>query len=119
MILHGREVRLAYTVGAMQDISRLCPDNDIRRIGEIFPADETSPLDLGIVVKFVSILSYWGEEKRRWEEPGYERKPFTVEELNTFPGRTINELLMLGLKTMNEDSEQTVETEPERSSKKE
>lgn len=118
MKLHGREVMMAYTVGAMQDIAQMCPDKDIRKIGDLFSADDDMPFDFGAVIKLVSILSYWGEEKHRWENPGYERRPFTEDELKTLMPDQIQTLLTSAMSVMRGDSEQTIETEPEKNPKK-
>lgn len=118
MKLHDREVRMAFNVGAMQDISRLCPDNDIRRISELFDGDESRPFDFGLVVKFASILSYWGEKQYAYEHPGYEPRPFTTEELNLLMPADVQALFTEAMSVMGGDSRQTVETEPEKNPKK-
>ena len=118
MELHGREVRMAYTVGAMQDIAQMCPDKDIRKIGEMFSTDDDAPFDFGAMIKLVSILSYWGEEKHRWENPGYERRPFTEEELRTLMPDQVQTLMRGAMGVMHGDSEQSVEAEPEKNPKK-
>ena len=119
MKLHDREVKMAFNVGAMQDISRLCPDNDIRKIDTVFDFDDESrPFDFGLVVRFAAILSSWGEKQYAYEHPGYEPRPFTTEELNLLQPADINELFAEAMRVMRGDSQQTVETEPERNPKK-
>lgn len=117
MELHGREVRLAFTTGAMQDIAQLCPGKDIRRLAEVFSADEDAPIDMGVIVKFAAILSEWGEEAYQWENPGYTPKPFSERELLAAKPAFLRDLFEEVMRVMREDGETTVETEPDKSPK--
>ena len=119
MILHNREVRMAFNVGAMQDIAQLCPDKDIRKISDLFDGDESKPFDFGLVVKLASILSYWGEKQYAYNNPGYEPQPFAEEELNLMMPADIRALFSEAMTVMAGDGKQTVETEPEKNPKKE
>jgi len=113
MIVHGREIHLAFTAGAMDELAKLCPGGNIRRMGELFDVeDENKPLDMGLLVKMIAILSDWGEKKMRYETPGYERRPFTVEELGVCDVQTIRDIFTVAMAQIHADSAQTVETEP-------
>lgn len=64
MNIHGKEINFALTIGASIEIAKLCPDGDLRRIGEVVGGDnyiktvETS-------MKMMKIMSdaYVGIEK--------------------------------------------------------
>lgn len=112
MVLHDREVRMAFPVGAMQDVAKLCPDNDIRKIGELFDlSDESKAFDFALVVKLASILSYWGEEQYAFYHAGYEARPFTEHELNLLSVEDINALFSEVMNAMTEGNKTTVQTE--------
>lgn len=118
MILHDREVRMAFTVGAMQAVAQLCPEKDIRRISEIFNTDnEAEAFDLGLVVKLGAILSYWGEEQWAWNHPGYEAHPFTEHELMMLMPDEIMTLFAEAMNVMTRDNTREVEAEPEKGKK--
>lgn len=111
MVLHDREVRMAFPVGAMQDISALCPDGDIRRMMELFDISN-KPMDFAVVIKMVAILSYWGEEQYAFFHPGHEPRPFTEKELKLLSVAEVQQLFVDAVSTINGDSKREIETEP-------
>lgn len=111
MILHDREVRMAFPVGAMQDISELCPGRDIRRIAEIFNIDDEGMFDFGVVVKLAAILSYWGEEQYAFFHKGYEANPLTEHELMLCTADEIRNLFVGVMDAINFGNKTEIETE--------
>ena len=111
MILHDREVHMAFPIGAMQDVAKLCPNRDIRRIAELFHLDDESAFDFGLAVKLAAILSYWGEEQFAYFHKGYEANPFTEHELNLLSPDEIKEIFDVVVKTITNGNKREVETE--------
>lgn len=112
MILHDRQVRMAFPVGAMQDVAKLCPNRDIRRISELFNLDDEAGFDFGLAVKLAAILSYWGEEQYAFFHKGYEAQPFTEHELNLLSTDEIRDLFMEVMNAITNGNKTEVETEP-------
>ena len=112
MELHNRFLRFAFTVVAMQDVAQLCPNKDIRRLAEVFEVDADKPLDYGVIAKFAAALSYWGEQKERWENPGYKPNPFTEEELLALSPAEIRGVFEEMTKAIRQDNAVSVEAEP-------
>lgn len=55
MIVHGKNIGFALTVGASIELSRMCPNHDITRIGEVFGDNYLSNMEN--IVKFIMIMS--------------------------------------------------------------
>lgn len=112
MVLHGREVKMAFPVGAMQDVAEICPNKDIRRMAELFDmTDDSKPIDFGTIIKIASVLSYWGEEQYAFFHPDYEARPFTEHELKMLSSAEIQALFVEAVSTITNDSARTIETE--------
>lgn len=73
--IQGTTYPLEMTVQAFAEISDLCPGRDFKRIDEI----RTWPMGdlLRVSAKILAILSNAAEEKRAFEEPGYEKSPLS------------------------------------------
>lgn len=107
MKIHGREVGFMLTVGASAEIAKLCPSNDISRLGELFGDDYVASID--IVSKIVVALNKGFEMAKSFEEQGYQPKPLTHEELMTLTTPQLMELQREAMAAFKTDSEGTVE----------
>ena len=112
MQVHGREVGFRFTVGASARISDLCPDGDITRLGEVLEGQygQVTRDTAAIMVA----LSEGYEQARSFEVPGHEPDPLTVDELFSLRPSEFNALQQAALAAWTEDSEPTVEVEPEK-----
>lgn len=109
--LFGREYGFLYSVGAEQEIARLCPGEDLKRIREILVGSTAETIEKR--VQILCILSRWHEKARELEEgAGYEPKPLTSEELLLLPNVRFQELHSEALQAMLRDQGRTVEAEP-------
>ena len=109
--LFGREYGFLYSVGAEQEIARLCPGEDLKRMREILAG--TTAETIGAGVEMLCILSRWHEKARALEEgAGYEPKPLTSEELLLLPKVRFKELQGEALQAVLRDNGRTVEAEP-------
>ena len=109
--LFGREYGFLYSVGAEQEIARLCPGEDLRRMREILAGATAETIGAG--VEILCILSRWHEKARALEEGDrYEPQPLTREELLLLPKVRFKELQGEALRAMLRDNGRTVEAEP-------
>jgi len=116
MVIHGREVHFALTVGATRTISRLCPENDIKNIGLIFEAKNTDKI-IDTIAELSAAMSEGYEKQQKYKDPNYKPNPLTQDEVLTL---TIQELTALQEELMKEigvGMEVSVEAEPEKGGK--
>ncbi len=112
MQVYGREVGFRFTVGASAQISDLCPEGDIQRLGELLDGayGQVSRDTAAIIVA----LSEGDEQARRFEDPGYKPRPLTVEEVMSLRPAEFMELQKAAMAAWAADKETTVEVEPEK-----
>ena len=105
-----KEYGFLFSVGAEQELARLCPGGDLARLGELLTRKDADAV--GLVVELVCVLSRWHEKARALEEPGYEPRPLTAEELSLLPMAEFAALQNEAMLAMRRDAGQTVEAEP-------
>lgn len=112
MQVYGREVDFRFTVGASAQISDLCPDGDIERLGELLNGSygQVSRDTAAIIVA----LSDGYEQNQRFEDPAYKPRPLSVEEIMSLRPAEFMELQQAALAAWVEDKKPTVEVEPEK-----
>ncbi len=112
MQVYGREVGFRFTVGASAQISDLCPEGDIQRLGELLDGQygQVSRDTAAIIVA----LSEGHEQARRFEDPAYKPRPLSVEEVMSLRPAEFMELQKAALSAWAADKETTVEVEPEK-----
>jgi hypothetical protein len=112
MQVYGREVGFRFTVGASAEISDLCPEGDIKRLGELLNGSygQVSRDTAAIIVA----LSEGHERARRFEDPTYKPRPLSVEEIMSLSPAEFMDLQRAALAAWVEDKKPTVEVEPEK-----
>lgn len=83
MIIHGKERSFLMTVQASVDIAEMCPDGDLSRVREALDGSQMKALRF--IAKFIAALSRGYENNRKYEEPGYDPDPLTVDEILSMP----------------------------------
>ena len=83
MIVHGKERSFLLTVQASVEIAEMCPGGDLARVREALEGPQTK--SLRFIAKFIAALSRGYESNRKYEEPGYEPDPLTVDEILSLP----------------------------------
>ena len=78
MKIHGREVGLLKSVGAVCELTEMCPERKLNNITMLVEGDEIEVAHN--VVKIVCILSRAYEENKRFEDHDYKPNPLTEEE---------------------------------------
>lgn len=109
MELFGREYGLLLSVGAEQEIARLCPEEDLRRLREVLIGTDSAAFER--TKELLCILSRWHEKARAFREPGYEPQPLTQELLDLATPAQFLALQAEAMRRFTEDRKQTVEAE--------
>lgn len=109
MIVHGREIKFRRTVLATCEIADVCPDKDISRFGELASADYVSSQKAA--AQFVVALNRGYEMNQKYEDPGHEERPLTLEEVMLLDNDDFNTLFQDALKAFEQGGKTTVETE--------
>lgn len=114
MEIFGHEYGLLYSVGAMEDVRKICPDQDLNRLGEV------PRLEGGM--KLIIILSKWHEKAEAFmanmEGREYVQQPITEELLSYVPVDKLPELISEALHVMGAQKAPSVETEEPKNGKK-
>lgn len=116
MLLHGKERKFMLTVGASQEVAALCPDNDLKRIGDVMQGDYVTVTDN--IMKLIVTLNKAYEEAQAYESPGYTPAPLTLEQLRTVTPAQLKVLEAEALAAFAADTTPTVEVEPDKDAKK-
>lgn len=112
MKIRGKEIQFLRTVKATSDIARLCPDNDIQRIDELFSGDLPTTLDVG--AKIIHYLNEGYEMNRHFTEPDYQPDILSVDEIMYLDDQTFTELMKSAMQGMSNGAEQLVEVEEQK-----
>lgn len=115
MKIHGREIKFLRTVKATSDIAKLCPENDIERIGELFAGDLPKTLETG--AKIICYLNEGYEFNRAFDDPNYEPRQLTFDEVMYLDDQTYTALMNDAMKGMSNGTETMIETEVEKKPK--
>lgn len=107
-----KEPGFLFCVGAEQELARLCPGGDLRRLREMLSGRTADSISAAI--ELLCILSRWHEKAQAREIPGYEPDPLTREELELIPDAQFQRLQAAALAAMVRDQQQTVEAEGEK-----
>ena len=117
MIIHGKEYHFLLTVGTTRAIAKLCPENNIAKIGLIFEGKDTDKM-IDTIAELSAAMSAGYEARQKFLVDGYEPHPLTKEEVLTL---TIQELEEVQSEVMNEigaGMKTEIETEPDKKRKK-
>lgn len=112
MELWGKEYGFLLSVGAEQEIARLCPEGDLRRLGELLRGRTADTI--GLSTEIVCILSRWHEKARRFREPDYKETPLTRELILMLPVEEFARVQNEALRAMLADRTASVEAEAEK-----
>lgn len=110
MIINGREIGFAFTVGATLKVAQLCPDNDLGRIAEVLENDNYIK-NVETMKRFITALSEEYEDLKAAEDAAYQPRPLTGRELNRLSPAEFGELRTAALQAMVRDRQTEVETE--------
>ena len=104
----GRKIGFKRTVGAVSDLTKLAPDGNIERLGEVF-----SEGNLGITIEsgaqFLAILNKWYEKSLVFVEEGYKPDPIPAEWFMSLDMDEFMEIFNEALEQFTEDDKPTIE----------
>ena len=109
MLLHEREVGFLRTIGAVSEIAKVCPREDIGRFGEILKSNSTVVANETWTV-FVCALSKGYEMSKHFFDKSYKMNPITPEEIAIIDEETFSMLVAEATRAWLGDI-QTVEVE--------
>lgn len=117
MELNGRKLHFAYTVGAKREADGLIAAHGGQSLQDLLTGSPEAQ-DAG-TCGMILILSKWGEKLHAAEDPDYEPRPITAEELELVPLNVHAALYNEALAAMVRDSRREVEAEaPQQAQKK-
>ena len=86
-----REINFERTVWAERKLAKLCPNNDIKRIGELLTSDDFDQ-QMEAIENMVCIMSEAYERKRHFLDNSYQMNVVTREELECMTELELMEL---------------------------
>lgn len=92
MIVHGREVKFLRTVWAVNEVAKVCPENNIGKLTEALQTKSTVSLN-ETWATFMAALSNGYEMAQKYADKEYEPNPLTVEELYNLTEQEFESLL--------------------------
>lgn len=109
MLINGRNTGFKLTIGASDVICKLCPDNDLSRIGEVLDAGYSDVLN--VAVEIMTALSNGYEEAQAYADPTHVKRPLTRGEVLAMSPAEFMQLRGEAFGTLAKDVTATVETE--------
>ena len=110
MIINGKERGFLLTIGASAEISELCPQGDLSRLGEVFNQTNYAK-QIRVTAKLIAAMSRGFENQKHYEDPDYEPDPLTVDEILALDTNTFQELTHEVMQKFGADQKPTVEAE--------
>lgn len=111
MKIFGHEYGFALTVGASAQISKLCPEGDLSRLGEVLSGSvfaETAEAGAAIVVAMANAY----DQMQKFSGNAVEHPPLTTEMLFALPQNEYMAVLNSAMSAFGSDTAVTVEVEP-------
>lgn len=112
VIVNGKERGFALTIGASVEISDLCPQGDLARLGEVFA--QSYGKQIRTTAKIIAAMSKGYENQKHYENPNYEPDALTVDEILTLDTATFQALTHEVMERFKIDQTTTVEVEPKK-----
>ena len=109
MKIRGKEIKFLRTVKTTADLTKLCPDQDIERIGELFDGSIDKVLENG--AKLIHYLNEGYEMNEHLNNPEYKPNVLTVEEIMYLDEQTFTDLMTSAMQNLSNGAETTIELE--------
>ena len=108
-----RELHFERTVWADRQLARLCPGNNIQRLGDVVDIEDFDA-QMGGIISIIRIMNEAYERKAHFLDSSHEIDVITVEELENLTEDELMELCNLAFEKFGIDGQTTVEAEPEK-----
>lgn len=115
MIVRGREIKFLRTVLATCKIADLCPDGSISKIGALFGGADSKVARNE--AEFIRALNEGYEMNRHFDEPEYEPKVISLEEILSLTNDQFSDLFAEAVSAFQNELP-TVEVEEKKAKKK-
>lgn len=114
----AKDLKFERTVWADRQLAKLCPNNDIKRFGELMGTDDFDK-QMGSLIQIIRIMNEGYERKAHFNDPAHEIDVITEEELENFTEDELMELVNKAFEAFGLDGEQMVEIEQKAKKKEE
>lgn len=105
-----REINFERTVWAERQLAKLCPNNNINKLGEVF-ATEDFDFQIDTIEKMIVIMNEAAERKARFLDNSHEINVITIDELECLTETELMELSNQAFSVFYEDGKTEIETE--------
>lgn len=116
MKIRGKEIRFLRTVKTTSDLAKLCPDQDIERIGELFDGSVAKTIETG--AEIIHYLNEGYEMNKHYEDKSYIPDIISVDEILYLDDGTFTKLMTEAFNSLNNGAETTIELEETKKNKK-
>ena len=108
-----RDIKFERTVWADRQLTKLCPNNDINKLGDLLTSNDFDAQIIAIE-KMIVIMNEAHERKAHFLDNSYQPNPITIEELENMTTEELMELSNLAFADFLEDGKTEVVTEPKK-----
>ena len=106
MRIHGKEIGFSLTMGASAEIAKMCPDGDLKRIGELLDRPYAESIDFQ--VRLIEALNKGYAEEKKWEGESCDR--LGQDELLSLSPQEFNSVALEAMAAFNRDSQGEIDT---------
>lgn len=105
------EIKFARTIWADRQLAKLCPGNNIQRMGEVISSDDFDK-QMGTLIGIIRIMNEGYERRAHFEDPTHEINVVSEEYLENLTEDDIMKLVNEAFEQFGIDGQTTVEAEP-------
>lgn len=109
MKINGREIKFLRTVKATAELSKLCPNEDIEKLGEVMNGGLAQAIEAEATI--VHLLNEGYEMNKHFNDRSYKPNVLSVEEIMYLDEKEFVELVTEAWASMNNGAETTIEVE--------
>lgn len=117
MKIRGREIKFLRTVKATSDLAKLCPDQDISRIEELF--NGSLPIVLETGAQIIHFLNEGYEMNKHFDDPSYKPNIISVDEIMYLNDGDFTALMKDAMANFNTGAQTMIELEETKKNEKE
>lgn len=105
-----KDYKFARTIWANIKLSKLCPGNDVKKLGDVLAGDDTAK-QLETMMQVIEIMNMAFIKKMNHEEPGVVYDQITREDMENMSDEELIELVNKAFADFNADGETTIAIE--------
>lgn len=108
-----RELKFERTVWAERQLAKLCPNNDINKLGEILSTNDFDA-QIGIIENMIVIMNEAAERKAHFLNHDHVVDVISIEELECLTENDLMELSNKAMSVFYDDGKPEIETTPKK-----